>query len=165
MREGLTVDVSPSMFPLWSNVRSMKNWGAPVEPMRVNTPVLALTLYSELYAAGPGVHSNVFGAGLQSPTAYSVPLRPKAMAMTASPRTCPPNRCARPVFLSMVASCWAPNRGPHMLYSVPFGESASEPQSPPCVGPTSRVVTVAPRTAMAKISAPFGWPLPAPEVV
>ena len=33
------------------------------------------------------------------------------------------------------------------------------------VGPTSRVVTVDPLTVMAKISAPFGRPLPAPEVV
>ena len=52
-----------------------------------------------------------------------------------------------------------------MLYSVPCGESASEPQSPPCVGPISRVVTLAPLTVMAKISAPFGKPVPAPEVV
>ena len=52
-----------------------------------------------------------------------------------------------------------------MLYSLPRGDSASEPQSPPWVGPTSRVVTVAPLTVMAKISAPFGKPLPAPEVV
>ena len=87
------------------------------------------------------------------------------MAMTASPGTGTPNRCARPVCGSMVASCWSPNRGPHMLYSVPCGESASEPQSPPCVGPISRVVTLAPLTVMAKISAPFGKPVPAPEVV
>ena len=111
------------------------------------------------------MHSKVFGAGLQSPTAYSVPVRPKAMAITASPGTRTPNRCARPVLWSMVASCWAPNSGPHMLYSVPCGDSASDPQSPPWVGPTSRVVTAAPRTATAKISAPFGRPLPAPEVV
>ena len=42
---------------------------------------------------------------------------------------------------------------------------ASAPQSPPNVGPTSRVVTLAPLTVIAKISAPFGKPKPAPEVV
>jgi len=44
-------------------------------------------------------------------------------------------------------------KGPHMLYSLPRGDSASEPQSPPWVGPTSRVVTVALRTVMAKTTA------------
>ena len=65
----------------------------------------------------------------------------------------------------MIASRWVPNSDPHMLYSVPCGDSAREPQSPPNVGPISRVVTVAPLTVMAKISAPFCRPLPAPEVV
>src|SRR6516225_11117662 len=152
------------MVPLLVKVRSMKNWAAPVGPMRVNAPVRTFTVYRALKSLS-AVHSNVTGAGLQSPTAYRVPLAPKARAMTASPGTRTPNRWARPVFGLMVASCWAPNVGPHMLYSVPRGDSASDPQSPPRVGPTSRVVTVAPRTATAKISAPFGKPLPAPEVV
>ena len=133
-------------------------------PMRVNAPVCTFTLYRALKSL-PAMHSNVTGSGLQSPTAYRVPLWLKPMAMTASPGTRTPNRWARPVCWSMTASRWVPNRCPHMLYRVPCGDSASDPQSPPFVGPTSRVVTVAPLTVMAKISAPFFRPLPAPEVV
>jgi hypothetical protein len=35
----LRVVVTPNMFPSRSNAKSMKNSGAPVEPMRVNAPV------------------------------------------------------------------------------------------------------------------------------
>src|SRR6516165_1711367 len=157
--EGLTVVVTPSMVPWLSKVRSMKNRGAPVGPMRVNAPVATFTRYRAL-KSWSRTHSNVTGSGLQSPTAYRVPRGLKARAMTASPRTRTPNRRARPVPWLMTASRWAPNRDPHMLYSVPPGDSASDPQSPPNVGPTSRVLTVAPRTVMAKISAPSGRPLP-----
>ena len=46
--DGLTVVVTPSMVPWLSTVRSMNSWGAPVAPMRVNAPVVTLTLYREL---------------------------------------------------------------------------------------------------------------------
>jgi len=58
------------------------------------------------------------------------------MAMTARPGTAAPNGLP-PGVGSMVASCWLPKSGPHMLYSVPEGDSANEAQFPPFVGPMS----------------------------
>ena len=76
------------------------------------------------------------------------------MAMTARPGTAAPNRVARPVVGSMVASCWLPKSGPHMLYSVPEDDTANEAQFPPFVGPMSVVVILLPLTLIANTSAP-----------
>ena len=71
------------------------------------------------------------------------------MAMIASPGTGTPNIVPCPVFVSMLASRWAPKRSPHMLSSVPEGDIASEAQPPALIGPMSLVVILLPFTSMA----------------
>jgi len=76
------------------------------------------------------------------------------MAMTARRGTAAPNRVARPVVGSMVASCWLPKSGPHMLYSVPEGDSANEAQFSSVCRPDVVVVILLPLTLIANTSAP-----------
>jgi hypothetical protein len=47
------------------------------------------------------------------------------MDMTPSPGTGTPKGLACPVFVSTLESCWVPKRGPHMVSSVPEGDSRS----------------------------------------
>src|ERR1700719_336493 len=124
--------------------------------MEVSSPVTSLTVYSVL-KFGFELEQSVFRSfglpvGVHPPTAYRVPLGPKAMAMTASPGTGTPNRVASPVFVSKLVSCWFPKSGPHMLISVPEGDIASAAQPLFLVGPMSVVVIFPPVTSIAHSS-------------
>jgi hypothetical protein len=73
--------------------------------------------------------------------------------MTDRPWTGVPNNVACPVVKSMVASCCAPNNGPHMLYRTPHFDMAKEAQPFAPVEPMSVVVTLCSLIVIARISA------------